>query len=187
MRPRPQAERRPQQRMQHRLQDCARLRQRRGRARRGVQRGREEQSLQQRLLNELHAVRLLRRRHCPCWANCTAVNPPYGRCGDGIVQPGEQCDDGAANNGRDWSACDAHCKTTTTTTTSSRRTCETCTRTPFFNKRTMTTSCIAVSPATTISTTTAPAARLRLLPADPRQFRLDFQGQENRGVCGAGD
>jgi fibro-slime domain-containing protein len=43
-----------------------------------------------------------------CTADCKMF-VPLSSCGDGHIDPGEQCDDGSANNGQATSACDAHC------------------------------------------------------------------------------
>jgi hypothetical protein len=99
------------------------------------------------------------------------------RCGDGNVDTasGEQCDDGAANNGKDWSSCDAFCKHKTTPAH-----CETCNPNPFFNKCTITTSCIVAPGNRNYCACRAGYRANGLLPTDQRQFRLAFAGQEYR-------
>jgi fibro-slime domain-containing protein len=44
-----------------------------------------------------------------CTPDCKGF-VPLASCGDGTVQPPEQCDDGAAKNGTAQSTCDTHCK-----------------------------------------------------------------------------
>jgi cysteine-rich repeat protein len=39
----------------------------------------------------------------PCRADCTL------RCGDGVADPGEQCDDGVANNTGGYGTCNPTC------------------------------------------------------------------------------
>jgi cysteine-rich repeat protein len=95
-------------------------------------------------------------------------------CGNGILDAGEQCDEGAAN-GTPASKCGADCHWKSVPAT-----CETCNPNPFFNKCTITTSCI-----TTPSTQHYCACRAGykadgLADSDPRQFRLAFAGQEYR-------
>ncbi|KAL2144765.1 hypothetical protein VTI28DRAFT_8611 [Corynascus sepedonium] len=122
---------------------------------------------------------------------------PPPRCGDGKVDAsaGEECDEGDSNNGKDWSACTASCKNkggeddNGDDTTSSGgggghggdgSHCETCNPNPFFNKCTITTSCIVAPHKQNYCACRAGYRANGLLPTDQRQFRLKFPGQEYR-------
>jgi hypothetical protein len=115
------------------------------------------------------------------WRKCQHQDcnndPPH--CGDAKVdeKAGEECDDGALNNGKDWSSCDANCKRKKTGPAGQ---CETCNPNPFFNKCTITTSCIVAPGNRHYCACRAGYRANNLLPTDQRQFRLKFEGQEYR-------
>ncbi len=112
-----------------------------------------------------------------CTTNCKKRgNPTPARCGDGKVDAGEECDEGDKNNGKDWAACDANCKKKKTPTTQ----CQMCNPNPFFNKCTITTSCINAPGNKLYCACRAGYRANGLLPTDQRQFRLEFPGQEYR-------
>ncbi|KAK3367932.1 hypothetical protein B0H63DRAFT_529636 [Podospora didyma] len=109
--------------------------------------------------------------HTYSHSNCTP------KCGDGQLDAGEECDDGAQNNGQAWSSCNKTCHKKNPNPGGH---CSACNPDPFFNKCTITTSCI-----TTPSTSTYYACRTGyrangLSVTDPRKFRLEFPGQEYR-------
>jgi cysteine-rich repeat protein len=117
-----------------------------------------------------------------CTTDCKKKECPHNgcnnpRCGDGKVDAGEECDEEDANNGKDWSACDAHCKKKHTEV---GKQCETCNPNPFFNKCTITTSCIVAPGNKNYCACRAGYRANGLLPTDQRQFRLKFPGQEYR-------
>ena len=119
-----------------------------------------------------------------CTKTCTRTGPcgSAGKCqrecGNGVIEEGEECDDGARLNGTPASDCDAACK---------RKTppghCATCNPNPFFNKCTITTSCISTVGDPAKRNYCACRAGYRasgLSPTDTRQFRLEMPGQEYR-------
>ncbi|KAK4647078.1 uncharacterized protein QC761_122320 [Podospora bellae-mahoneyi] len=120
-----------------------------------------------------------------CTKTCTKITRctsscPKPTCGDGRIDYplGEECDDGETNNGKDYSSCTADCKRK-----SKPSTCATCNPNPFFNRCTITTSCIS-TPFGLEKNYCACRAGYRasgLAATDPRQFRLPgFVGQEYR-------
>jgi len=114
-----------------------------------------------------------------CKKRCHPDHPSCGgpRCGDGFVDAGEDCDDGATNN-TPSSKCDATCHWKTPDKPNPG-VCETCNPNPFFNKCTITTSCIG-TPNNNYCACRAGYRANKLEPTDKRQFRLKFTGQEYR-------
>ncbi|KAK3331346.1 hypothetical protein B0H66DRAFT_636226 [Apodospora peruviana] len=108
--------------------------------------------------------------HPGCQHNC-----PEPHCGDGIIQPGEECDDGV-NNGAAASNCDKSCKKKNPDSGH----CATCNPNPFFNKCTITTSCIGSPSGATYCACRAGYRANGIDPSDTKQFRLAFPGQEYR-------
>jgi hypothetical protein len=113
-----------------------------------------------------------------CTSSCTICAPtnhPY--CGDGIIQQwlGETCDDGYLN-GSPQSDCDVNCHLKYNTTCP----CSTCNPNAFFNKCTITTSCINTPTDNDYCACRAGYRADGLEPTDPKQFRLAFPGQEYR-------
>jgi cysteine-rich repeat protein len=100
-----------------------------------------------------------------------------GYCGDGIIDDaaGETCDDGP-NNGNPTSNCDAWCHKKPTNT----GVCDTCNPNPFYNLCTITTSCINTPSGNDYCACRAGYRADGLDPTDPRQFRLNFPGQDYR-------
>lgn len=100
-------------------------------------------------------------------------------CGDGVINAGEECDDGAAN-GTPSSDCDASCHKKTQPPPSGGDCCEVCNPNPFYNKCTITTSCISTPSTKDYCACRAGYRASGLDPTDKRQFRLAFPGQEYR-------
>ncbi|KAK3367286.1 hypothetical protein B0T24DRAFT_597111 [Lasiosphaeria ovina] len=126
-----------------------------------------------------------------CSSNCTVC----GYCGDGIVDDTEQCDLGWKLNGAPGASCSANCTAVTSPCHGPKcgggggggGQCETCNPSPPFNKCTITTSCIATPPLGLAADQQKYYCACRagyrgsgLAPTDPRQFRLEFPGQEYR-------
>jgi len=108
-----------------------------------------------------------------CSTSCTFC-APTSHCGDGHVDPGEQCDLGA-KNGAPGSTCDATCHIVPVP-----QVCQTCDPNPFNNKCTITTSCIVTPTNRDFCACRAGYRADGLLATDPKQFRLNFPGQEYR-------
>lgn len=117
-----------------------------------------------------------------CTTDCTWCTPTPPRCGDGHIDPGEECDDGA-DNGSISSYCDANCHKCTPPGPPPKPAtcpCQTCNPNPFFNKCTITTSCISTPSGNDYCACRAGYRADGLAPNDPNQFRLAFPGQEYR-------
>jgi hypothetical protein len=119
--------------------------------------------------------------HSNCTTDCTWCQPAPPRCGDGHVDPGEECDDGA-DNGTPQSYCDATCHKCTPPGSPVKENCpcQTCNPNPFFNQCTITTSCISTPSGNDYCACRAGYRADGLSPTDPKQFRLAFPGQEYR-------
>jgi hypothetical protein len=109
-----------------------------------------------------------------CTAECTECDFNPAQCGNGHIDPGEECDDGAAN-GFSQSDCDTTCHLKSTSVCR-----QTCNPNPFFNKCTITTSCINTSSGSDYCACRSGYRADGLDPTDTRQFRLNFPGQESR-------
>jgi len=81
-----------------------------------------------------------------------------------------------ASNGLPSSDCDANCHKKKPPTCP----CETCNPNPFFNKCTITTSCITTTSGNDFCACRAGYRANGLSPTDPKQWRLKFPGQEYR-------
>ncbi|KAH8769460.1 hypothetical protein F5882DRAFT_508283 [Hyaloscypha sp. PMI_1271] len=120
--------------------------------------------------------------HSNCTTDCTWRKPAPPRCGDGHIDPGEECDDGA-DNGSLQSYCDKTCHKCTPPgppVKSDTCPCQTCNPNPFFNKCTITTSCINTPSGNDYCACRAGYRADGLAPTNPKQFRLAFPGQEYR-------
>lgn len=93
---------------------------------------------------------------------------------DGVVDDGEECDDGK-DNGQAWSDCDKTCKKKSTSTCP-----QVCNPNPFFNKCHITTSCIGTPSGSDYCACRAGYRADGLETTDAKQFRLAFPGQEYR-------
>jgi hypothetical protein len=98
------------------------------------------------------------------------------RCGDGYVDPGEDCDEGDKLNGSSSSNCTKDCHWN-----HPPQHCPTCDPNPFYNKCTITTSCISfLNTGRDYCACRAGYRASGLDAASSLQFRLDFPGQEYR-------